>query len=49
MNDEDKNKELEKNAKALSLDLADKLEKDEISLEEIAKQIDDFLTEEKNA
>ena len=49
MNDEDKNKELEKNAKSLSLDLADKLEKDEISLEEIAKQIDDFLTEEKNA
>ena len=40
MNDEGKNKELEKNAKALSLDLADKLEKDEIGLVEIARQID---------
>jgi len=39
---------LEDRAKTLSLDLADKLDKNEISLEDMASEIDNFLTGEKN-
>lgn len=39
----------EKQAEQLSLDLADKLERNEISLKEMAGLIDWFLTKNKNA
>lgn len=39
---------LEKEAEALSLELADKLEKNEISLEDMARDIDNFLMNQKD-
>jgi len=46
MSDEDKDKELEKDVEALSLDLAGKLEKGGISIEQMEKELEDFLTKE---
>ena len=42
-----KEKETEKEAKALSFDLAEKLENGEASIEKMLKEIDKFLTKQK--
>lgn len=44
MNDKDKDNELEKDAGALALDLAGKLENGKISVEQMEKELEDFLT-----
>lgn len=40
----DEDKKQEEKAKELSLDLADKMEKSEISIEKMEEEIDNFLT-----